>query len=121
MSLCSLTTRKLDVPGEDGQWIEIRPLSAKRLHVITLEAKKQARAALEADPEDSDAEGYALSSLMLGEAIVDWSYDAPVDSEHIDDLEIGTTTWLVGEMNKGAEVPLPSSLPSTESSMVTIA
>ena len=121
MSLCSLTTRKLDIPGEDGQWIEIRPLSAKRLHIITLEAKRLAKAAMEADETDVDAEGYALSALMLGEAVVSWSYDAPVSQDNIDDLEISTTTWLVEQMNKAADVPLPISSPSTDSSTVTIA
>ena len=77
MGLCSLITRKLDVPGEDA-WIEIRPLSAKRLHAIGLEAKKQGRDALAANADDTDAENYVLAAFMLREAIVAWSYAAEV-------------------------------------------
>jgi len=119
MGLCSLTTRRLDIPGEPGQWIEIKPLSAKLLHSITLEAKRDAKAAIDADETDTDAEGYALSSRMLNAAIVAWSYDAPVDRDHVDDLEISTTTWLVEEMNKGADIPLTSGAPSNDASTET--
>jgi len=120
MSLCSLTTRKLDIPHEEGEWIEIRPLSAKRLHTIMLEAKRIAREAVEADAEDVDAEGYALSSLMLNEAIIAWSYAAPVEPTNVDDLDLATTTWLVGEINGVADVPLPITAPLSESSAETL-
>ena len=120
MSLCSLTTRKLDIPHEAGEWIEIRPLSAKRLHTITLEAKRVAREAASADEMDTDAEGFALSSVMLREAIVSWSYDAPVTQDTVDDLDIATTTWLVGAINGVTEIPLPSTPDSNESSTETV-
>jgi len=116
MGLCSLITRKLDVPGEEGQWIEIRPLSAKRLHAIGLEAKKLGREAAAANEDDTDAENYVLADLMLREAVVAWSYDAPVGPETVDDLEISTMMWLSDEIGKGAEVPLASSPTSTGSS-----
>jgi hypothetical protein len=120
MSLCSLTTRKLDIPHEAGEWIEIRPLSAKRLHTITLEAKRVAREAASADEMDTDAEGFALSSVMLREAIVSWSYDAPVTQDTVDDLDIVTTTWLVGAINGVTEIPLSSTPDSNESSTETV-
>jgi hypothetical protein len=120
MSLCSLTTRKLDIPHEAGEWIEIRPLSAKRLHLITLEAKRLSRDAVAADAIDTDAEGFALSSVMLREAIVSWSYDAPVTAENVDDLDIATTTWLMGEINGVIEVPLSSTPDSNASSTETV-
>ena len=119
MGLCSLTTRKLDVPGEEGQWIEIRPLSASRLHAIGLEAKKLGREAKAANEDDTDAENYVLADLMLREAVVAWSYDAPVTPENVDDLEISTMMWLSNEIGKGAEVPLPITAPSTSSSTET--
>jgi len=115
MGLCSLITRKLDVPDEDGQWIEIRPLSAKRMHTLSLEARNISKAAKAADAEDTDAENYALSSLMLSAAIVAWSYPVPVTPDNVDDLELSTMTWLADQINKGAEVPLPSTPPLTES------
>jgi hypothetical protein len=131
MSLCSLTTRKLFVPHEarekddkenilDGEWIEIRPMSAKRLHLMTLEAKRMARESLAEDEADTDAEGFALSSVLLREAIVSWSYDAPVTPDNVDDLDIATTTWLVGEINGVPEVPLSSTPDLSESSAETV-
>jgi len=119
MGLCSLTTRKLDVPGEPGQWIEIRPISAKRMHAMELDARKDARAARDVNADDTDAENYALSSRMLSAAIVAWSYDAPVAPDTVDDLEISTMSWLAEEIGKGASVPLPTTAPSTESSAET--
>jgi hypothetical protein len=119
MSLCSLTTRKLDIPHEKGEWIEVRPLSAKRLHAITIEAKRAANEAAQVDSIDTDAEGFALSSMLLREAVVSWSYDAPVDSETVDDLDIVTTTWLVGAINGVTDVPLSSTPDSSESSEET--
>jgi hypothetical protein len=118
VGLCSLITRKLDVPGEDA-WIEIRPLSAKRLHAIGLEAKREGREAVSANADDTDAENYVLADLMLREAIVAWSYDAPLTAENVDDLEISTMMWLSDEIGKGAEVPLPSTALSTSSSTET--
>ena len=120
MSLCSLTTRKLDIPHEKDAWIEIRPLSAQRLHTITLEAKHVAREAVSADEMDTDAEGFALSSVMLREAIISWSYDALVTAENVDDLDIATTTWLMGEINGVIEVPLSSTPDSNASSTETV-
>ena len=118
MGLCSLITRKLDVPGEEA-WIEIRPLSAKSLHTIALEAKKLGKEALAANEDDTDAENYVLADLMLREALVAWSYDAPVNPMTIADLEVSTMMWLSEEIGKGAEVPLPSTPPSTASSQET--
>ena len=119
MGLCSLTTRRLEVPGEDA-WIEVRPLSARLLHTIDLEARRTATAAQKANEEDINAYEYALSALMLQHAIVAWSYPVEVTPENVDDLEVSTVTWLVEKINGGAEVPLPSSPSSTTSSAETV-
>jgi hypothetical protein len=116
LGLCSLITRKLDVPGEEGQWIEIRPLSAKRLHAIELEAKKLGREALAANDDDTDAENYTTASLVLREAIVSWSYAAEVTPDNVDDLEVSTMMWLSGQIGQGSEIPLASTPISTGSS-----
>ncbi len=120
MSLCSLTTRRVEIPHEEGAWVDLKPLSAKLLHTIGLEAARIGREALKADEFDTDAEGYAETSLMLTKAIVAWSYDAPVDQEHVDDLDLQTTVFLKSELMGGSTVPLPITSPSNESSEETL-
>lgn len=117
MGICNLITRKLDVPGEDGQWIEVRPLSLQTQYTLELAAGVEARAAVAADGNvDLEAtESFAKLSKFLQGAIIAWSYPVPVTQENIDDLEQETTLWLSSEIGRGAEVPLPITEPSTES------
>lgn len=120
MALCSLTTRRVDLPDEPGAWVELRPLSAKLLHTIGLEAAKVGRAALAEDEFDVSAEGYEETTLLLSQAIVAWSYDVPVSRETVEDIDLITTAFLKGELMGGnAEIPLPSGALSTESSAET--
>lgn len=115
MALCSLTTRKLDIPHEPGQWVEIRPLSTAALR----EAIKQALEAVKGDDMDREY-GYELTARMLRVAVVSWSYEPPPGPDTIADLDLRTTRWLADELQKGAdEVPLPITSPSTESSTET--
>jgi hypothetical protein len=119
VALCSLTTRRLDVPHEPGEWVEVRPLSAKNLRVMDKAAKTAARG-----PDavlDETEYGYELTTRMLDAAIVAWSYGAPVSPENVADLDLATTVWLSGELSNGADVPLPSTPPLTESSPETAA
>jgi len=118
MSISSITTRRLDVPGEDA-WIDVKPLSAKLLHTIQLEAARIGREALLVDEYDVDASGYAETSLLLGNAIVAWSYEVPVNQDNVDDLDLGTTAWLKEKLMEVAEVPLTNGAPSTGSSAET--
>jgi len=108
MALCSLTTRKLDVPGEDGQWVEIRPLSSRVMRSVEAGAREVASG------DDAVAYGYAVSDALLIAGIVAWSYDAPVNAENVADLDMATAMWLVEQIVPGeAGVPLATSSPST--------
>jgi hypothetical protein len=109
MALCSLSTRRLELPHEPGAWVEVRLLSANTVRKLD----KDARAI--AGDDDSDY-GYEVMGAMLKTAVVSWSYEAPVTLENIDDLDLATAAWVAGELGKGADVPLPSSPPSTTSS-----
>lgn len=120
MGLCSLTTRRLDVPGEPDQWIEVRPMSAKRINTLALESKRLAREAKAANEDDTDAEQNLYAALILRQAIVAWSYPVEVNDENVDDLELRTMIWLSGEIGKAAEVPLPITPDSNESSAETV-
>ena len=119
MALCSLTTRRIDIPHEPGEWVEVRPLSAKNLRVMDKAAKTAARG-----PDtvlDETEYGYELTTRMLDAAVVAWSYEPPVTPENLADLDLATTVWLSGELSTGAEIPLPSTPPSTASSPETAA
>jgi len=107
MALCSLTTRRLDVPGEDGQWVEIRPLSARVVRKINEDARLAAG-------DDPVAFGYEVADRVLAAGVVAWSYDAPVNAETLVDVDVKTTMWLADEIvpEMGA-VPLATSSPST--------
>jgi len=107
MALCSLTTRKLDVPGEEGQWVEIRPLSTRVMRDVEAGARETAG-------EDAVAYGYAVADGLLVAGVVAWSYDAPVNTENVADLDMATAMWLVEQIVPGeAGVPLVTSSPST--------
>lgn len=115
MALCSLTTRKLDIPHEPGQWVEIRPLSTAALR----EAIKQALEVVGGDDLNREY-GYELTARMLRVAIVSWSYEPMPDDKTIADLDLKTTRWLSDQLSGGAEeVPLPITSPSTDSSQET--
>lgn len=122
MSLRSLTSRKIDLPHEPDAWVEVRPLSPKLMHTISLEAGRISREAMQADEFDTEAYGYAETNLILRESIVDWSYDAPVSPENIEDMDLETSGFLKMNILTGgaAEVPLPTTSPSSESSGETL-
>jgi hypothetical protein len=113
MALCSMTTRKLDIPNEAGEWVEIRPISNAALR----EVRADARAAV--GGEDSQDYGLELTQRLLRIAIVSWSYEPMPTDETIGDLDIAMTEWLARTLNEAAIVPLPSSSPSTDSSTET--
>jgi hypothetical protein len=117
MGICSLITRRLDVPGEPNAWIEVRPLSLKLQYALDLQAAADGRAA-KAEDENVDADVVAMFaklSRFLNAAIVAWSYPVPVETQYVEDMEYETMTWLAAEIGKGADVPLATTAPSNES------
>lgn len=117
--LTQLTTRRLDVPGEAGEWIEVRPLSGRRkreaikarqaaalqtmteLGSDTLAAIRAGRESMADDAKD-DVDPYAQydQEHVLASSIVAWSYDVPVTPESIDDLDAPTQDYLFRELVK---------------------
>lgn len=113
--LTALIKTRLDVPGEDGQWIEIRKLPWRKLreasdaqqsaayaHVKAL-GKEGMEAVKDVTPEQIAAlQKNPLASydagVLLRAGITAWSYtDAPTPAE-IDDLDEAVAEWLVGEI-----------------------
>jgi len=117
--LTSLAKKRLDIPNEVGEWIEIRMLSGKQLDdaraakvQTSLEMGKAmgaevaavidaARAQLAEQPVNT-AEPDPLDSLdaeiVLRSGIVSWSYKVRVTPANIDDLDEAMRTWAVREI-----------------------
>jgi hypothetical protein len=116
MGLCSLTTRKLDIPGEPGEWIEIRPLSSRARGDIMLAARD---AAHKKKIREADLEMFMTVELLCrfnAASVIAWSYPVDLTPESVDDLDGDTASWLFTEIMSEAEVPLETTAPSTESS-----
>lgn len=113
---------RLDVPDEDGQWIEIRKLPWRKLreaadvhqsaayaHVKAL-GKDGLDAVKDVTPEQIAAlKQNPLASydagVLLRSAITAWSYPEKPTDAHIDDLDEAVAEWLVGEIVALARPP----------------
>ncbi len=116
MIIGTVVTR-LDVPGEPGEWVEIRKLSHKALAQAAqarsetglaamralgsdlLLALQQARTAA---PDDSAAATDAAAGydrdVVLQRGVVRWSYGVPVAPDALADLDEATARWLASEI-----------------------
>jgi hypothetical protein len=76
------TNKRIDIPHEPGQWIEIQRLAWSELPMGSVR---------------TDPRGYMLA--LFAAAVTAWSYPAPVkDSlEYLDDITAG---WLYVEIDK---------------------
>lgn len=109
----SLLNRTKRVKLENGDWIDVRPLT-----IGGLRAMRQAAAAVEVPPgeEKEEAQGFELSRLALESCIVAWSDDAPVNPDNIANLPYDIMFELTAAIGLGGqERPLASGTTSTES------
>ncbi len=114
MGLVAETTRqRVDVPHEDGEWVEIAPLTWADLEtarrIKTEEAIKQA-AMFSADTLrgiQSQQDGAATApdpadgldvATVLHAGVKAWSYADPVTPETIDRLDEPTAQWAFAEI-----------------------
>lgn len=110
--LTSQTTKRLDVPHEPGQWVEIRKLNWRALREASQVQQREASAYLQQlgdlarptvdaiTPEQirayhaSPTAGFDPATL-LRRGIVAWSYSEKPTAEQIDDLDEPLADWLV--------------------------
>lgn len=114
-------TRRLAIPHEEGQWMELRRLSWTQLDSARRDRTNTALKQLAEQPDDVKelmrsttaqrqavaeaavdplAEYHMATLLELG--IYAWSYDEPVTSENIADLDSETAQWAALEIVKPA-------------------
>jgi hypothetical protein len=75
---------RLDVPDEEGQWIEVRPLRSGDVF------------------GSSTTDERALTFELLQHVIVAWSYEEPVTPEHVACLDLKTAKWLVERIGESS-------------------
>ena len=121
--LVSKIVEKLDIPHEEGQWVEIRNLSwtameeavnnkqerdigqVKRMGGDVFEAIMRSSKDGNEDKGESKEkksrgatfESYDMETL-LRKAIISWSYDGKPTVERIQDLDARTAKWLAREI-----------------------
>jgi hypothetical protein len=79
----SSNTKRLDIPHEPGQWVEVRPLTAGDIEGLSV-----------------DGSGVKVSIEALAAIISAWSYEEPVSLENVRRLDLDTFTWLGTEALK---------------------
>ena len=85
MALISSHQRtRIPIPHEQGQWIEVRPLTVGD------------SAAVEPFAKDG---GIGFAYKLLSCILTDWSYDEPVSEEAIGRLDMETFQWLMESVN----------------------
>ena len=116
MALVTGLTKKLDIPGEDGQWITIRQLSWRqreraseartdqvmgRLKSMGPDILRELQGA-QARPDVQAATADPLTAydkaLVLQFGITAWSYGDKVKPDDIDELDEATADWAAREI-----------------------
>lgn len=120
--LTATVTKRLDIPGELGQWILIRKLPWRKLREASQVQQREAFAAVRALGKDgldavSDVTPDQIQAFknnpsaqydpgtLLRAAILQWSYSDKPTPEEIEDLDTDTADWLLHEVVALAKPP----------------
>ena len=116
--LTRLNTRKVDIPGEEGAWAEIKPASYwdvklareaglkgiadkvvmfREMKDLIPDTTPEEQAELQQEAEDDPLTGLDLS-VLLERCITAWSYGAEITQETVRDLDEPTARFLAGEI-----------------------
>lgn len=93
------TVRRLDVPHEDGEWVEMRMLSTTQQR----ELKSAGTQGKRLPGEDKDESvGWEYIDAVCQAVVVGWSYSEngepiPVAPENVRDLDAKTAKWVFSE------------------------
>ena len=111
MALVTNITKKVDIPHEEGGWMEFRRLSWRQLEnasEITADAmldrmKKlggdllTALRDLDAKQEQAPQAQYDRAAILRA-GIAAWSYDAKINPDTVDSLDEETAVWAFSEI-----------------------
>jgi len=110
----------LDLPMRvelpDGEWIDVKRVSASEFRKMQAEAAK-AEPEFEGDNKDTAENFHILKQIR--ENIVAWSDEAPTTPENLERLPLDINTLLVQRIGAGVSgtVPLPTTSTWSESSL----
>jgi hypothetical protein len=111
MALVNDKTRKVDIPHEPGEWMELKKLSWRQLALAAdiqtdetigrlkkmggdlFKSLSNEKAKQDADPKLQYDRGFVLEA-----GISRWSYDAEVTKESIETLDEKTAKWAFEEI-----------------------
>ena len=109
MSLMHKVTKRVDLPDEPGQWIEMRMPSLAILERAQRARQREALAMFiefdlsrvqglsRPETERQDAEDYDWQSLLIS-CIIAWSYTESLTPENIAELDAATVKLLVATL-----------------------
>jgi hypothetical protein len=112
MGLVRGQTRRLDIPDEPGEWVEIKKLPwgllegarQKRTDAVIEHARRMGaemfemlRGAQTAQSAPTDPTNEYDRGFLLERAVAAWSYDAELPGG-VEDLDEETAEWLAGEI-----------------------
>jgi hypothetical protein len=103
------TTRRIELPHEPGQWIDIHPLTVKKADDVEREVRRGSE-------EHMDDYAGLMNEAVLLATVVAWSYEDDVTPETILSLDVPTSQYLMQQMAEAASIPLPSGSDSTTTS-----
>jgi hypothetical protein len=88
MALVKKTLKRLEHPTEPGAWFVVRlPLSAGDLAGLRAEGTR-----------------IGMTLDLAAEVIKEWSYDAPISLESVNDLDLDTFTWLSAQIQQASSI-----------------
>ena len=87
----STTAHRIEV---DGDWVDIKPkLGLKDRGRFSSAVYLAGQNAKSADGMRLEINLGAIAGIMLKLAVVAWSFDAPIDEEHIDQIDMDDPLW----------------------------
>lgn len=111
MALVTNITKRVDIPHEEGEWMEFKKLSWRQLETASevstnalFDRMKKLGGDLLAALRDLDAKQEQSSqakydrATVLRAGIANWSYDAKVNPDTVESLDEETAVWAFNEI-----------------------
>ncbi len=96
MAVLSKVARRVDIPHEPGEWMEVLELSNVDLMACRRDAWKAIAFDFVGDEEMKEEQvDFETGVLLLERGIVAWSYDAECSTENKRNLDSKTMMWAI--------------------------
>jgi hypothetical protein len=92
----SQTNKRLDIPDEPGQWVEIKTAMTVGMRNRALSAAMTLRMS---DAGDAQFDAFAYKQAQLKEIVVAWSDSRPVTPAAVEDLDPEMADWILAQFD----------------------